>query len=68
IFRDARREPDDEKRRKLYRRFQDIAAEEVPLIFTAQRAPIIAVRSRVQNVEPAAVGVLHNIARILVSQ
>ncbi|MCZ6601403.1 MAG: ABC transporter substrate-binding protein, partial [Planctomycetota bacterium] len=31
IFRDARRELDDEKRRKLYRRFQEIAAEEVPL-------------------------------------
>lgn len=66
IFREAGQELDDEKRRAFYRRFQEIAAEEVPLIYTIQRVPAVAYHRRVKNLQPSAVGILHNIARVTV--
>ena len=67
IFREAERMTDDQSRSVLYRQLQQIAGEQVPLIFTVQRVPWVAVRSRVANFQPTTVGYLHNISRISVS-
>ncbi len=64
IFEEAGRTVDDERRRELYRKFQEIAAEETPLIFTAQRVGLVAVSGRVRNFAPSPVGFLHDIARL----
>jgi len=64
LFRRARECTDDRIRHDLYRRFQEIAGEQVPLIFTVQRVLTVAVRSRVEGFDPSPAGQFHNIASI----
>jgi peptide/nickel transport system substrate-binding protein len=66
IFRQAAREGSEEGRRILYARFQEIASEEVPMIFTVQRLLAVAVAGRVEDFDPSPVGILHDIAYISV--
>jgi peptide/nickel transport system substrate-binding protein len=68
LFRRGREAADDRTRRDLYRRFQEIAAEQIPLIFTVQRVLTVAIRSRVEGFDPSPAGHFHNIALIDVAR
>ena len=67
IFVDAVREVDEDRRRELYFHWQELVAEQLPLIFLPNEEMIFAVRNRLENVEPAPLGgSLHNLERIAV--
>ena len=55
---------DDASRLPAYRRFQEIAASELPMIFTVQRTPIVGVRSRVRNFRPSPAGVFRRLPEV----
>lgn len=56
IFTEAGREPDTAKRKALYSRFQGIVAEQQPIIFLATSKYLCAVRNRLANTKPTALG------------
>jgi peptide/nickel transport system substrate-binding protein len=54
-------------RKKLYDEWQEITAEELPMIYTASPASMTAVRNRFGNLKPTVYGgVLHNIEEIYI--
>jgi peptide/nickel transport system substrate-binding protein len=56
---------DQNKRRELYNEYQEIIAEEAPLIYTVAPAALYAVRNTLENVVPTAYGgSLHNLEQI----
>jgi peptide/nickel transport system substrate-binding protein len=65
IFNKAVSELDKYKRRKLYYRWQELVAENLPLIYTVNSAAIYAIRNTLKNTKPTAYGgALHNIEEI----
>lgn len=65
LFNKGVQELDLEKRKELYWRWQKIAAENLPLIYTINPKAIYAVRNHIKNIHPTAYGgVLHNIEEI----
>jgi peptide/nickel transport system substrate-binding protein len=56
IFNQAARILDEDQRRALFRRWQQIAAEEVPLIYTVIPYSIYAVRNKFGNLYPTVYG------------
>ncbi len=61
LFEADSRRVTDEERRAPYHRLQQIAARELPIIYTVQRVPIVAVLGRVRHFAPSPVGLFHNI-------
>lgn len=65
IFQQAARETDDAKRRELYRRWQVIAATELPFIFLPSSNEMVAVRPGFGNLRPCSLGgVLWNLEEL----
>lgn len=65
IFNHAVKETDREKRRAMYRRWQEIVNEIQPVIYTVTPETIYAVRDRFTHVKPTPIGGFsHNIERI----
>jgi len=62
IFNRASQTKDASERSKLYFRFQEIVAEEVPIIFTVAHAYLSVVRNKIGNINPSPIGGLyHNV-------
>ncbi len=61
IFDRAVKELDPAKRQALYFRWQEISAEQLPLIHTVVPQSLYAVRNRVQGLRPAPLSLAHNI-------
>lgn len=62
-------ELDEQKRRQIYFRWQEIAAEELPFIYTVNPAAIYAVRNKFGNLKPSAYGrTMHNIWEIYIDK
>jgi peptide/nickel transport system substrate-binding protein len=67
IFDAGVKEIDDVKRKALYDRWQQIAADNLPLIYTVLPERIFCITNRFGNVNPSANGgLLHNLERIYV--
>lgn len=65
IFNQGVSEMDPEKRKALYHRWQEIVAEQLPLIYTVNDPALYAVRNKFGNLNPTAYGgTLHNIEEI----
>src|SRR5262249_35657264 len=60
IFSKAAKLNDTAKRKALYDRWQAIAAEQLPLIFLVTPDALAAIRNRVQNARPSAMGLFWN--------
>ena len=56
----GRRTFDQEKRKAIYGAFQDILAEDQPLIFLYVPDALPVVSARVRGIEPAPAGIMHN--------
>lgn len=52
LFEDGATELDKEKRKKIYHRWQEIAAEELPVIYTVTPAALYAVRNKFGGIKP----------------
>ncbi|MBN1141582.1 MAG: peptide-binding protein [Deltaproteobacteria bacterium] len=63
LLEQGRRSLDQERRRALYFRFQEILAEEQPyaFLYVPDALPVVAARFR--GIEPAPVGIMHNFIR-----
>lgn len=63
LLEEGRRTFDQEKRKKIYDRFQEILAEEQPytFLYVAEALPVVGRRFR--GVEPAPAGIMHNFIR-----
>ncbi|MDI6783261.1 MAG: ABC transporter substrate-binding protein [bacterium] len=69
IFDTAATELDKNKRKQLYDEFQNIIAEQVPIIYTVNRAALYGVKNKFGNLEPTAFGgVFHNIEEIYIKK
>jgi peptide/nickel transport system substrate-binding protein len=56
IFSAAAKEVDQAKRKALYDKWQEIAAEQLPLIFLVTPDALGAIRNRVKNARPSSLG------------
>jgi len=69
IFEEGVKRLDAAGRKKLYDEWQEITAEELPMIYTASPASMTAVRNRFGNLKPTVYGgVLHNIEEIYIKK
>lgn len=66
IFSQAAKSVDQSKRKALYDRWQEIAAEQLPLIFLVTPDALVAIRNRLQNTKPTALGLRWNIEEIYI--
>ncbi len=67
IFDKGASELDEAKRKALYWRWQEIVAEELPVIYTVNGAALYAVRNRFGNLQQTAYGgVFHNIEQVYI--
>ena len=67
IFTQGVQELDENKRRELYYRWQEIVAENLPLIYTVLPANIFAVKNKFGNLKPSSYGgAFHNIEEIYI--
>jgi peptide/nickel transport system substrate-binding protein len=67
IFNEAASELDPAKRKTLYWKWQEIVAEELPVIYTVNGAALYAVRNKFGNLQPTSYGgVSHNIERLYI--
>jgi peptide/nickel transport system substrate-binding protein len=60
IFSQAAKTVDPDKRKLLYNRWQEIAAEQMPQIFLVTQDSLAVVRNRLKNTQPTSLGVLWN--------
>jgi peptide/nickel transport system substrate-binding protein len=69
IFNQAVQELDKNKRKALYNEWQQIVADELPLIYTVLPASLFAVRNRFENLYPTAYGgAFHNLEEIWIKK
>jgi peptide/nickel transport system substrate-binding protein len=69
LFNEGAQELDQELRKQIYFRWQEIVAEQLPLIYTVLPASLMAIRNKFGNVEPTAYGGwLHNLEEIYIKQ
>jgi peptide/nickel transport system substrate-binding protein len=68
ILVEARRTFDQEKRKKLYYRFQEILAEDQPYAFLYIPYALTAIHARFHGIEPAPAGITYNFIRWWVPQ
>ena len=67
IFNEGAQELDQESRKAMYFRWQEIVAEQLPLIYTVLPAGLMAIRNKFGNLNPTAYGGwLHNFEEIYV--
>jgi len=67
IFNDGAQELDQELRKAMYFRWQEIVVEQLPLIYTVLPASLMAIRNKFGNLNPTAYGGwLHNFEEIYV--
>ncbi len=67
IFEKGAVELDEDKRKELYDHWQVIVSEQLPMIYTASPASLMAVRNKFGNLKPTAYGgYLHNIEEIFI--
>jgi len=67
IFDTAVQELDESKRKVLYDEYQQIASDQLPVIYTILGAKMYALRNRFGNIKPSGyAGVLHNLEEIYV--
>ena len=65
IFREGAQEMDETKRKAMYGRFQEIVAEQQPLVYTVTPNSLAALRNKFGNVKPSnAAGVLWNFEEV----
>ncbi len=64
LFSQGVRELDPEKRRKIYWKWQEIVAEELPVIYTVNPASIYAFMNKFGNLKPTSLGATHNLEEI----
>lgn len=69
IFDASAIELDQNKRKQLFDEFQNIVAEELPVIYTVNQAALYAVKNKFGNVHPTAfAGVFHNIDEVYIKK
>ena len=69
IFTAGVQELAEAKRKKLYDRWQEIVAEQLPLIYTVLPESIMAVRNKFGNLYPTAYGgAFHNLEEIYLAE
>ncbi|MFH0754689.1 MAG: ABC transporter substrate-binding protein [Candidatus Omnitrophota bacterium] len=69
IFTAAVQEFDENKRKAYYDEYQKIAAKELPVIYTALGARLVAVKDKLGNLKPSPFGgVLHNLEEIYIKE
>jgi len=69
IFNKGVSELDVAKRKALYWRWQEIVAEELPVIYTVNGAALHGVRNRFGNLQPTSYGgVLHNVEKVCIEE
>jgi len=69
LFNEGAQELDQELRKQIYLRWQQIVAEQLPLIYTVLPASLMAIRNKFGNLEPTAYGGwLHNLEEIYIKQ
>jgi peptide/nickel transport system substrate-binding protein len=56
-----------EKRRPYYLRYQEIVAEQNPLIYLFSPLSVVAIRSHLRNVAPTTLGVWHNLEEVWIA-
>lgn len=67
IFKQAALELDYKKRKELYDRYQQIVAEQNPVIYLYSPANIVAIRKKFKNIYPTELGgILHNIEEVYI--
>ena len=67
LFEEGAREFNEEKRRKIYYRWQEIVTENLPLIYTVNPLVMYAVRNKFGNLKPTVYGgIFHNIEEIYI--
>ncbi|MBI5417140.1 ABC transporter substrate-binding protein [Candidatus Poribacteria bacterium] len=66
LFSKGVQELDPEKRRKIYNRWQEIVADELPVIYTVNPASIHAFRNKFGNLKPTSLGGTHNLEEIFI--
>ncbi len=67
LFERGAQELDQEKRQQIYYRWQEVVAEQLPVIYTINQASLYAVRDRFVNLQPTAYGgIFHNIEEIYI--
>ena len=68
IFKKAALEVDFDKRKELYNKYQQIVAQENPVIYLYSPANIIAIRKKFKNIYPTELGgILHNIEEVYIN-
>lgn len=55
---------DPEKRKAIYRQYQQVVYENLPMLYLYSPKSIIAVKNRVENLDPTPLGVFHNLESI----
>lgn len=69
LFNKGVQELDPEKRKQIYWKWQEIAADNLPLIHTVSPKAIYAVRNNIKGIKPTALGgVFHNIEEIWIKE
>lgn len=66
IFSDAAKSVDQNKRKALYNRWQEIASDQLPLIFLVTPEYLGAIRNRVKNTKPTSLGLIWNTEEVYV--
>ncbi|MBI4650940.1 ABC transporter substrate-binding protein [Candidatus Desantisbacteria bacterium] len=66
LFSKGVRELNPEKRKNIYGRWQEIVAEELPVIYTVNPASIYAFRNKFGNLKPTSLGATHNLEEIFI--
>ncbi|MBI5206802.1 MAG: ABC transporter substrate-binding protein [Candidatus Firestonebacteria bacterium] len=66
LFSRGVRELNPEKRKEIYYRWQEIVAEELPVIYTVNPASIYAFRNKFGNLKPTSLGATHNLEEIFI--
>jgi len=61
LFDEGAKELDDLRRREIYRNYQEIIAEQLPVIYTVTPEKIYATRNKIANLEPTPYSLLHNL-------
>ena len=68
IFKKAALEVDFNKRKALYNKYQQIVAQENPVIYLYSPANIVAIRKKFKNIYPTELGgILHNIEEVYIN-
>jgi len=69
LFNTGVQELDPQKRKQIYDKWQEITAENLPLIYTVNAKVIYAINNKIKNIRPSAYGgALHNVEGIWIEE